>query len=209
MMEDERRMIKDKKMSMHEDRERMIEEREDIDRLRENALSGIDDSVRNLERTARVLAEGGPQIRSEPTILPKTSTTRPTSPDNGSDSLGLSAASDEMKNLWRQIESPQEWTRANSDNLFELFTKHTGREILPGARPVAILDRLATKNSCLTTSLRKLAFKLDNGPAHPCSVCRSKSRACIGVDFTAAGPDNEPYDEDGQGKRWQLSIRND
>ena len=54
-----------------------------------------------------------------------------------------------------------------------------------------------------------MASNLDNGPAHTCSVCRNKSWPCIAVDFTGAGPDNEPYDEDGQGKRWKLSISND
>ncbi len=193
----------------------------------EEVRSGIEEEVQTLRRTARELAgdaspsspegrpakrprrtPGGPEMRSDPTILPETST-RPTSPRNGTDPSGLSAASDEMKNLWRQIEFPQEWTKANSDNLFELFTKHTGKKVLPGSRPVALLDALATRNGCLINRLKKTASNLDNGKAHPCSVCRSRNWPCIAVDFTVAGPDNEPYDEDEQGKRWKLSIRKD
>ena len=227
-IEDERSMLEHEKMLMHEDRQKMTKEREDFDRLRENALSGMNDGVRIIERAARKFAEldtrgledrssssspegrpakrprrtpGGPQMPSVPTALPRSSR-------NGTDPLGLSTASDEIKNIWRQIEFPQEWTGANSDNLLELLTKHTGRKVLPGARPVALLDRLAAKDSCLINSLRKLAPKLDNGPAHSCSVCRNKGWPCIAVDFTVAGRD-EPYDGDGQAKRWKLSIRDD
>ena len=123
MMEDERSMIEDEKRSIGEDRQRMIEEREDFDRIRENDRSRIDDGVRTLRRIARGLAgdgsspsspggrpakrprrtSGGLEMRPEPTILPETST----SPRNGTDPMGLPAASDEIKNLWRQIEFPQ------------------------------------------------------------------------------------------------------
>ena len=236
IMEAERSMIEDKKTLMREDRQKIVEEREDIDRLRENALSGIDDSVRFLRRTARELAEGGardsedrssysspegrsakrprrtpggPQMPSEPTIPPEASTARPTSPRNGTDPLGLSAAPDEIKNIWRQIEFPQEWTGANSDHLFELFTKRATKKALPGNRPLAILDRSATRDACLITRLRKWTLQLDNGTTHPCSVCKNNGWPCIAVDFTVAGLDKEPYDEDGQAKRWKLSIRND
>ena len=221
IMEDERSILEDEKRSIDEDRQRMIEEREDIDRIRERARS----SLRTIKRTARELAgdgsspsspegrpakrprrtSGGIEMRPEPTIMPETST----SSRNGTDPVGLSAASDEIKNLWRQVEFPQGWTGANSDFLLELFTKNTGKKFLPGSRPVALLDTLATKDHCLIIRLKRNGQNMDNGPTRRCSQCRSKGWPCIAVDFTGAGPDNEPYDEDGQGKRWKLSIRND
>ena len=216
-IEDKRSMLEHEEMLMHEDRQKMTKEREDFDRLRENALKAarrfVELDTRGLEdrssssspegRPAKRLRRtpGGPQMPPAPTALPRSSR-------NGTDPLGLSTASDEIKNIWRQLELPQEWTGANSDNLLELLKKHTGRKVLPGARPVALLDRLAAKDSCLINNLRKLAPKLDNGPAHPCSVCRNKAWPCIAIDFAVAEHD-EPYDEDGQAKRWKLSIRND
>ena len=229
MMEAERSIIEDDKRSITEDRQRMIEEREDIDRIRENALSSMDDSVRTMRRAARKLAEGGTRgledrsssssTEGRPAKRPRrtpsgprmrsVSTAAPRSSRNGTDPLGLSTASYEIKNIWRQIEFPQEWTGANSDILFEEFTRCSTRKVLPTNRPLSILDKQATKDSCLITRLRRSAPNLDNGPDHRCSLCISKSRPCIGVDFTMAGPDNEPYDEEGQAKRWKLSIRND
>ena len=122
---------------------------------------------------------------------------------------GLSGASDEVKDVWRQIEFPANWDMRASQKLLHGFNKATHKSIAPKYRPAGLLNSSSVQPNCFLGRVSKTKSALDNGDGKSCSICKAKMWPCVRVSFVADDLANVEYDEDGEEKRWKLTIRED
>ena len=119
---------------------------------------------------------------------------------------GLSRASDEVKDVWRQIEFPIDWDMGASQTLLHGFNKATDKKT-PRSRPAGLLDSSSAQPNCFLCRVSKYKSTLDNGDDKSCSTCKAKLWPCVRVSFVADDLANVEYDDDGEPKRWKLTIR--
>lgn len=118
---------------------------------------------------------------------------------------GLSRASDEVQGVWRQIEFPIDWDMRASQTLLQGFNRANKKT--PMSRPAGLLDCSAAQPNCFLCRVSKMKSALDNGDDQSCSNCKTKMWPCVRVSFVADDLANVEYDEDGEEKRWKLTIR--
>ena len=120
---------------------------------------------------------------------------------------GLSGASNEVKDVWRQIEFPADWDAGASQTLLHGFNKATNKKTPPNYRPAGLLDYSSTQPNCFLCRVSKIKSALDNSDGKSCSNCKAKNWPCVRVSFMTDDLANVEYDEDGEEKRWKLTIR--
>ena len=118
---------------------------------------------------------------------------------------GLSRASDEVKDVWRQIEFPIDWDMGASQTLLHGFIKANKKT--PMSRPAGLLDCSSAQPNCFLRRVSKMKSALDNGDDKSCSNCKVKMWPCVRVSFVADDLANVGDNEDGEEKRWKLTIR--
>ena len=118
---------------------------------------------------------------------------------------GLSRASDEVKDVWRQIEFPIDWDMGASQTLLHGFNKANKKT--PMSRPAGLLDCSSAQPNCFLCRVLKMKSALDNGNDKSCSNWKVKMWPCVRVSFVADDLANVEYNEDGEEKRWKLTIR--
>ena len=123
----------------------------------------------------------------------------------------LAQATDYVKNIWRQLELPQNWTMEVSQCLLYTLNHYSQSPRKPPCkRPVACLDRGAERESCLDREmmLQIAEFKTDKGTTGPCVICAGRDGAlCFGISWAGVGGERGDYDPNGMGKRWRLIRR--
>ena len=120
---------------------------------------------------------------------------------------GLSEASGEVKNVWRQIEFPADWDMVVSQALLIALNKATHKNIKAMSRPAGLVDCSSFRPNCFLCRVSKLKSALDNGDDKSCSNCKAKDWPCVRASFVAEDLADTEYDPEGQGKRWKLTIR--
>ena len=120
---------------------------------------------------------------------------------------GLSGASDEVKDVWGQIEFPVDWEMRASQTLLHCFNKATRKSIASKSRPAGLLDGSSAQPNCFLCRVSKTKSALDNGDEKSCSNCKARMWPCVRVSFVADDLANVEFDNDGEGKRWKLTIR--
>ncbi len=118
---------------------------------------------------------------------------------------GLSRASDGVKDVWRQIELPIDWDKGASQTLLHGFNKANKKT--PMSRPAGLLDCSSAQPNYFLCRVSKMKSALDNGNDKSCSNCKVKMWPCVRVSFVADDLANVEYNEDGEEKRWKLTIR--
>ncbi|KAK0511344.1 hypothetical protein JMJ35_005917 [Cladonia borealis] len=166
--------------------------------------SSINDSSSMDPATATGQTIFNPESSSPGTLLQSSqSTVSATGPP------GLSGASDEAKDVWRQIEFPTNWDIGASQTLLHGFNKATGKHVALKSRPAGLLNSSSAQPNCFLCRVSKTKSALDNGDDKSCSNCKAKMWPCVRVSFIADDLANVEYDEDGEGKRWKLTVRED
>lgn len=148
-----------------------------------------------------------PATRQDLTVNPRPDTLVP--PGQGVDPAtnpsGLSVASEHVRNVWRQIEFPANWTAADSAILLDNFEEARRRKGGKDNRqwPQQSMDRGSQVNYpyCLTRDLRR------NGMRAPGGRCESHTpnQLCIDVFYTTDNP--REYNSAATDKRWRLEKR--
>jgi len=139
------------------------------------------------------------------------------------DPAGLNAATEEMQEIWRQIQLPDNWTIADSDLLLLKFQKARGRagkkkkELKKAQRywPQQGMDKIAgdhaekSYSDCLPQYIAKLKREWDAGkedkPCHGCTDVHSGPDVCVDVFYVESNPGE--YDATNTGKRWRVVKR--
>jgi len=139
------------------------------------------------------------------------------------DPTDLNVATEEMQEIWRQIQLPDNWTIADSDLLLVKFQKARGRagkkkKEKKKARnywPQQGMDKIAADHAkksyvdCLPQYIAKLKREWDAGkedkPCHGCADVHSGPDVCVDVFFVEDDPGE--YDSTNSGKRWRLVKR--
>ena len=122
---------------------------------------------------------------------------------------GLSGASDEVKDVWRQIDFPADWDTETTKMLLNGLNKNTGKKLVARYRPAGLLNSAATDPICLRRKLAKVNPALENNDAKCCSDCKARKIQCVSVSYVAECLANVEYGKDGEEKRWKLTIRED
>ena len=129
-------------------------------------------------------------------------------PGQGDDlATDLSMASDHVRDAWRQIEFPADWTTADSAKLLVMFNQAKNRRGGKNNRhwPQQAMDTgsKCTQPYCLTNDMKRL------GMMAPQDGQRCESHApgtlCIDVFYSSESP--EEYDSTATDKRWRLEKR--
>ncbi len=200
---------------------RTINEREKIIRRREETFEPIFESFersqQEFHRLRTALRSGvsspalnpTPATRQDLTVNPSPDTLVP--PGEGVDPAtnpsGLSVASEHVRNVWRQIEFPADWTTADSDQLLAKFNE--AKERKPGKNnrywPQQAMDMgsKSTQPYCLLKDLKRA------GMLAPQDDRRCESHAsddlCINVFYSTGSPGE--YNSASTDKRWRLEKR--
>lgn len=125
--------------------------------------------------------------------------------DPATNPSGLSVASEHVRNVWRQIEFPADWTAAHSaillDNFEEAHRRKGGKDNRQW--PQQSMDRGSQVNYayCLTKDLRRNGMMATGGR---CEL-HTPNQLCIDVFHTTANPGE--YDSAATDKRWRLEKR--
>lgn len=118
---------------------------------------------------------------------------------------GLPEAPDEVKNVWRQIEFPENWTQAASNSLLRGFKRNIHKNVPKHFRPAGLLDSSSASPNCLLRRLNKTKSAIDNGVEESCSACKEGDVPCVRVSLVAENlADVNGQDQD---RRWKLTIR--
>ena len=120
---------------------------------------------------------------------------------------GLSEASDEVKDVWRQIDFPVDWDLSASNTLFQGLHRAANKKLQARSRPAGLLDSSSAQPNCFLCRVSKMKSVLDNGDDKSCSNCKPKKWKCVRVSFVTEDLANVAYDVDSQEKRWKLTIR--
>ena len=200
---------------------RAINEREEIIRRREETFEPMFESFerhqQEFHRLRTALRSGvsspalnpTPATRQDLTVNPSPDTLVP--PGQGVDPAtnpsGLSVASEHVRNVWRQIEFPADWTTADSDQLLAKFNE--AKERKPGKNnrywPQQAMDMgsKSTQPYCLLKDLKRA------GMLAPQDDRRCESHAsddlCINVFYSTGSPGE--YNSASTDKRWRLEKR--
>ncbi len=154
-------------------------------------------------------ATGQPTMFNPESSSPGTLIASSQSGVSATDPPGLSESSEEVKHVWRQIDFPANWDLETSKTLLKGFKKAANKKNQPRSRPAGLLDSASAQPNCLRRRVSKEASGLDNGNGKRCSDCTGKMMQCVHVSFVAEGLADVEYDQDGQEKRWKLTIRED
>ena len=119
----------------------------------------------------------------------------------------LSDASDEVKQVWAHIDFPANWGTETSKMLLNGLNKNTGRKITARYRPAGLLNSAAAHPICLRRKLAKVNPAVETDDTKCCSDCKARKIQCVSVSYVAEGLADVEYDEDGEEKRWKLTIR--
>ena len=172
--------------------------------LREQASSSMDPATATEQTASEHAATLMPAPSSPGTLLQSSqSTVSATAPK------GLEEASDEVKDVWRQIEFPQNWDLSASDTLLRGLKKNIGNNVPKHFRPAGLLDSSSAKPICFLRRLHKVNSKIDNKDGKRCSNCKNFDAPCTQACFVTADLANVAYNAQGQEKRWKLKIRED
>lgn len=130
------------------------------------------------------------------------------SSQNGGVNLSdLSAASDHVRNFWRQIEFPADWTEADSAKLLVMFNAAKEQKGAKAKKywPQQAMDvrSKSTKPYCLTKYFKKLSMQARED-GQPCEV-HPLGTLCLEVFYTSDSPGD--YDLAATDKRWRLEKR--
>ena len=145
--------------------------------------------------------------RQDLTVIPSPDTNLPSGEgdDSATNPLGLPGASEHVRNVWRQIEFPADWTAADSAILLDNFNDAHRRKPGKNGRywPQQSMDRGSQFEYayCLTRDLKR------NGMMAPGGRCESHmpDQLCIDVFHTSDNPGQ--YDSASTDKRWRLEKR--
>ena len=186
---------------------------------RENTRREIDSSPSRSARTPSG-AQGplGSSIESSSSMDPATAfNTESSSPGtliqssegtgSATDPEGLSEASDEVKDVWRQIEFPIDWDLSASNRLLQALKKNIRKNIPQHFRPAGLMDSSSAKQCCLVRRLAKIKSAIDNGDDKSCSACTRSNVQCVRASLVAEDLAEVAYDANSQEKRWRLTIR--
>ena len=172
--------------------------------LREQASSSLDPATATEQPAPEHAATSMPATSSPGTLLQSSqSTVSATAPK------GLEEATDEVKDVWRQIEFPENWDLSASDALLRGLKKNIGKGVLKHFRPAGMLDSSSAKPVCLLRRLHKISSKIDNEDGKRCSACKKFDAPCTQACFVTADLAKVAYNAQGQEKRWKLKIRED
>ena len=128
---------------------------------------------------------------------------------SATDIPALSDASDEVKQVWAHIDFPANWDTETSKMLLNGLKKNTGRRVTAKYRPAGLLNSAAAHPICLRRKLAKVNPSIEPDDAKCCSDCKARKIQCISVSYVAEGLADIEYDEDGEEKRWKLTVRED
>ena len=127
--------------------------------------------------------------------------------DSATDPSGLSVASEHVRNVWRQIEFPVDWTAADADKLLVQFNEAKARKGGKNNRywPQQAMDMgaNATTPYCLMRDLRRSGMMAP--PDGRRCESHSPNQLCIDVFYTTDNPGE--YDSAATDKRWRLIKR--
>ena len=145
--------------------------------------------------------------RQDLTVNPSPNTIVPSGQgdDSATNPSGLSVASEHVRDVWRQIEFPADWTAADSAILLDNFEEARRRKGGKDNRhwPQQSMDRGSQVKYayCLTRDLRR------NGMMAPGGRCESHTpnQLCIDVFHTTDNP--REYDSASTDRRWRLEKR--
>ena len=122
--------------------------------------------------------------------------------------IKLLMASDHVRDVWRQIEFPADWTTADSAELLDKLNKAKARKGGKDNRywPQQAMDIGSKLNSpyCLMRDLKKGKMHALKDP-EPCESHASDGLMCINVSFSTDNPGE--YDSAATDKRWRLEKR--
>lgn len=126
---------------------------------------------------------------------------------SGLDPEGLATASEDLKNIWRQLQFADGWEVADSEFLFKIFQDHIGKSEIK-TRPQPSLDRSATYPTCLTGIMKKRGSQWgERDDAAPCVYCVAQRKLCVRTSWAGGVAPATEYDQDSAGKRWILEKR--
>ena len=202
-----------------EQRTRAVNEREEMIRRKEHnferACQSLERYHQDFSQTINSLGSGvsspapnpRPATRQDSTANPSPNTFVPPGQagDPATDPSGLSLASEHVRNVWRQIEFPVDWTAADSVILLANFEEAHRRKGGKDNRqsPQQSMDRgsRVTHAYCLTRDLRR------NGMMASGRRCDSHTpnQLCIDVFHTTDNPGE--YNSAATDKRWRLEKR--
>ena len=172
--------------------------------LREQASSSMDPATATEQTASEHAATSMPATSSPGTLLQSSqSTVSATAPK------GLEEATDEVKDVWRQIEFPENWDLSASDALLRGLKKNIGKGVPKHFRPAGLLDSSSAKPVCVIRRLHKISSKIDNEDGKRCSTCKKFDAPCTQACFVTADLAKVAYNAQGQEKRWKLKIRED
>ena len=172
--------------------------------LREQASSSMDPATATEQTASEHAATSMPAPSSPGTLLQSSqSTVSATAPK------GLEEATDEVKDVWRQIEFPENWDLSASDTLLRGLKKNINKNVPKHFRPAGLLDSSSAKPNCVIRRLHKVNSKIDNEDGKRCSTCKKFDAPCTQAFFVTADLANVAYNAQGQEKRWKLKIRED
>ena len=128
---------------------------------------------------------------------------------SATDIPALSDASDEVKQVWAHIDFPANWDTETSKMLLNGLNKNTGKKLTAKYRPAGLLNSAAAHPICLRRKLAKVNPAVEPDDSKCCSDCKARKMKCVSVSYVAEDLADVEYDEDGEDKRWKLTIRED
>lgn len=145
--------------------------------------------------------------RQDPIVNPTPNAIVPQSQENDLE-LELLMASGYVRDVWRQIEFPADWTTADSAELLDKLNKAKARKGGSNNRywPQQAMDIGSKLNApyCLMKDLKKGRMNALEDP-RPCESHASDRLMCINVSFSTDNPGE--YDSTATDKRWRLKKR--
>ena len=145
--------------------------------------------------------------RQDLIVNPSPDTIVPQSQENDLE-IELLMASNHVRDVWRQIEFPANWTTADSVELLDKLNKAKARKGGKDNRywPQQAMDAGSKLNSpyCLMRDLKKRNMHALKDP-QPCESHASDRLMCINISFSTDNPGE--YNSAATDKRWRLEKR--